>query len=331
MFINYIMPSKKKRYCCKSKKRHARLRTYKRRSRRRRPPSQKHKRKYRTYKRTYKRRGVLSKPTIFQPANPTQLQPLMNELPTSNKVILYKNIIMTYTRPLREDTSFFRKYTDANGNAYYRSSIMGYGKSISFSFGVDNYTRYHINKDGHCLFDSLSYSFLFYKQRDNQMQSTKCWFEERGWNPSITNTELPGTGMLTKSKGNLMDIILTHETDIITEIMKFYSAMGKEEAFMDGITNMVRIFQNYLARIRHDYSLQQLPTLFPSKETLDFIFPLMFDKERYKLCIFEGNYRDGHIVCGNTFEETCTSEKGKTTVYIWYTGDHFEPVLKTRS
>lgn len=246
--------------------------------------------------------------------------------PTSDMVVLYKDIPLRYERPRDNNVATFQ-YTEGK----YRSSSMKPGESISFTYNGDHYTRYHINSDGRCLFDSLSFLFLFYKQTDVKMRTKKCWLEDKGWNPKIGESHHDTNGEMMTTKGNLMEILFRNIDDIVAQLT---NAKKYDADFFSGNVRFTALeeFKNWVDMM-HDRSNNNIPGVhdFPNYQFGENILPFMFDEDRYKLCFFYANPRNGDVDCVIDVGTPCVKEYNKTTLYIWFTSDHFEPVLRTIS
>ena len=208
---------------------------------------------------------------------------------------------------------------------------MEYGESTSFEYNGKSFTRYHINFNGHSLFDTLSFLYLFCKKRDTSMQKTKCWFEKKGWLPKIETLTGDDQRKRITAKGNLLDIMIANESDMMKEILLYLNKELKDTNFsflIDDIMNRaVRAWQN-----RNVLYKEESPTDHLNIEVAGLLFPLMFDIGRYKCCVFRKAAYDNssRLFCLNPYETwDCEDNHTKNTLYIWFTGSHFEPVLET--
>jgi hypothetical protein len=228
----------------------------------------------------------------------------VNYTASPNEVILYPNTRLIYRRP----------------NHPY--SVMQYGESKIFSYNKKRYTRYHINMDGHCLFDTLSYLFLYYKQKDNWMRKNSSWLEELGWRPK--EKTLKGT---TTCRNNLLNVFQEIYEQAINETLSSQNDIKFCMKYMkEGV------YAKYMIGEDVDYAPIEL---------INVLFPLMFNTKKYKVCVFLRPVNDYNIKLvqmpfmddtnpdGSHSYKHCTEDRNKKQVYVWYTGNHFEPVLET--
>ena len=183
-----------------------------------------------------------------------------------------------------------------------------------FQYQSRDFMRYNINTDGHCLFDTISFLYLF-----NKESGTSCHMEQLGWVPnvySVKNTVF--------AKGNLMDIIVNHR-QTISEKAGLKEDNPRELNIIDEWLNM------YTEKYFNQKDGISDETDYPSTEMIAWLFPSIFDILQYRFCTF--THFDSELVLTPTYPIhaiNCNNdESSMKTIYSFNnSGIHFEPVTE---
>ena len=230
--------------------------------------------------------------------------------------------------------------------------IMQFKESKAFQFEGKSFTRYHINMDGNCLFDTISYLYLFYKLHDTNFEeahnlkhyNTPTNLMELGWYPKIKHIfhsqEKDNTNVnaITTAKGNLLDVL--HKQDVPSLLGYFqgeYNFSLNEDEEDDTLTeklyrdmyNQIVDFFEMFNRLGQNEKIKSAPI-----EMLYVLFPLIFNVDRYKLGIFVPQVNSSDVILAETpilIHEPFQNDQNKINVYIWLDNGHFEPVLRQQN
>lgn len=187
-------------------------------------------------------------------------------------------------------------------------SILSFRRKETFQFQDQDYVRYHINTDGHCLFDTIAFLYLYHKQNES-----KCYLEELGWVPKVVSMKNS-----VFAKGNLMDIIVNKRAEI-TERADLSEYPQELKIINDWINMYIEKYFNKKSGIKGaDY---------PSTELILWLFPSIFDTLQYRFCSF--TFFDSQLIKTPIYPMTaidCNDNSNIQTIYCFNKQDHFEPV-----
>ena len=191
--------------------------------------------------------------------------------------------------------------------------------------------RFPINGDGHCLFDSICFLYLYYAK--NEFVVKYDLIVKYGWLPDASNYKVNG-----KTKGNLMSVLSENYIEL----------MNQDDQWNDHLKNW---FESYKNRTNQDNSIASDD--YPTTDMAYFLCSILF-RDEHALCI-HAYYEPDKQYCLPTVptENTnliarlplCPSVGGDSKcecsesvllahqlqegfrLHLWLSGMHFEPVI----
>ena len=235
-----------------------------------------------------------------------------------NTSLTKMNVNVTTMAPIENDKAKQSLLSELSRYQLNKKTDLGYilqfRKKEMFQYQSRDFMRYNINTDGHCLFDTISFLYLF-----NKESGTSCHMEQLGWVPnvySVKNTVF--------AKGNLMDIIVNHR-QTISEKAGLKEDNPRELNIIDEWLNM------YTEKYFNQKDGISDETDYPSTEMIAWLFPSIFDILQYRFCTF--THFDSELVLTPTYPIhaiNCNNdESSMKTIYSFNnSGIHFEPVTE---
>jgi len=212
--------------------------------------------------------------------------------------------------------------------------------------------RFAINEDGHCLFDSLCFLYLYYVLDDENADVVNLDIVSKyGWRPDISDFEDS-----LSCRGNLLEVLIENLNDLLSESESnkqtfAFKPAGDEETTIRTWFQYYAAYNNISSKSRSCQSKNYRCEEFPCSDIAMLVFCVLFNHEVVDLCIHTYDstakqYHDKtvlhadcdgylHYYSFSSIADMVACSRPKKKIHLWhYAGSswsdnmrHFEPAL----